>query len=262
MWKLLALKEIFSSRKKFHESVLVWIQRPNVCNKIISCCTLQPPNFLQSDFISDSNISLEKKNFVHKLLIDSKIKCSNCNKDLQFLEKTETINCGVRKFVPRRHDLYQVGSELIVVLKNGFLFLPLDESNTLFSQATAYLVTFCSPCNEKEEPENLISLMDTQNSGTLSLFTLNYQDISFDHNCSSLNKTKEITQPNCFVTSKWLLDKLFPTLCKWCLDESQNLPSNFHLPPSLSLIDKEKYSTLYQNLKVKYGVPISQVSYF
>ena len=255
MWEILAFAKVKNTYKAFNESVLVWLQRPNVCSKIISCCNIQSDlNKLNDD------IPKETKDCVYKLIekINSK-KCPNCGIQWKLCENTILDLC-IRKLVPRRHDLYSESFELFVPLKNCYFFLPLNTLHLPFVEAVAYIITFCEFCIQSSVSSSSIESSKDSfylNFGTLAIYTWNFLGTSIDKNEKKAIATKKLS--TCFVTKTWLQNSLFPNLSKWSQEQCQNSKSNLHLPPSLSLIEKEKYSVLYQKLKTRYGVPISQV---
>ena len=272
MWKMLSNYKLADDRRSFCNSLLVWLERPNVCCKILSCCTLEPCtiNLETSDFSVGSNdnrsVPLKTQKFALFLLqLGKTINCPSCQgiQSYSSVQKDSSDNKNFRKYflrklVPRRQKVYKKCFEFVVEAENCYIFIPLNSKTLLPTvENDAYMINFSNICLSD------VTTNPCANSGfgVLSAFELTNSinlldsldipsNIPTENNCENLS--------NCFITKSWLIEKLFPILCKWSVAKANNT-STSKLPPSLSLIDCERYSSLYQELKQKYGVSLSQV---
>ena len=210
-WKEEKCYEGEISLEAFNSSVSVWIDRPNICFKPVSCAKC-------------SKIEKADENFI-RLTTDV-----NNNQN-----STDNLNYEVqlRKFVPRRSKFYSTSFEIIVHDKsnNLFAFYPLNNNQTLNENETSYALKLK---RSKDKKDSII------------LYT------------RVLNK--ESSSKNlCHPTYDWLKDNLLDNISKWTSDCST---SSQGFPVSHSLIDRENYAVMYEDLKEKYGKKIAEVCCF
>nr|CAB3267262.1 probable tRNA (uracil-O(2)-)-methyltransferase [Phallusia mammillata] len=94
---------------------------------------------------------------------------------------------------------------------------------------------------------------DKQQGSYIFMYVLQSKTLD-EKNIDSVNCQSHLK--DCFVTEDWLRSVLMPTLVKWCNDDQTN---NSKLPPSHSLINQERYSILYHELKKKYGLHLAKI---
>ena len=266
MWKILSSYKLNDDFKSFDDSVSVWLKRPNVCSKIISCCTLKPLQIdltnLDMSLANQDCIPLCTQQYAHSLhQLSKQVQCLSCQ-GIQTARLT-CENVGVqsylRKLVPRRPDVCKICYEFVIDAKNCVIFIPLNSDNfSPSSENITYMIQFTNTCTSD------LAKNSCANSGrgiiTACTFSQNetlFHELGIRNFNSSDDNSK--APSNCFVTSSWLHEKLFTTLCRWC-EENHVKETKLKLPPSLSLLDQEKYSFLYLKLKQKYGIPLSQVT--
>ena len=275
MWKTCLYSEVPVNVNKFYNSVSVWLSRPNVCCKAISSCILeQLDSFDSADNILNLNehskISKQTKTFAVNLARScQKLKCSGCSDAHNYMTNSEeSFVLHLRKLIPRQPDIYQVSFEVVVTRKDFFLFISLDSNTFLpLQQSMAYAICFCcgneklnKNCVDDENLKGIFSINTVQCCD--ELLTKNGIDVAANNSASAnveaMTSTFSETQRHCFPSQAWLIEKLFPILCKWSVDDNKK-HSDFALPPSLSLIDQERYAFLYHKLKQEYGIPLSKV---
>ena len=204
------------TEEAYNSSVAVWIDRPNICFKPVSCAKCS-----QAEKIHDSFLKLTAA-------------LSNClDKNKQtHSQPTNSLDYDVqfRKFVPRRSKFYNTSFELIVHDKSSklFAFFPLNSDHTL---------------NENETSYALQLKISTDNKDCIALYT-------------SVNNKESSTRKFCHPTYDWLKDNLLENISKWTNDCST---SSQGFPVSHSLIDRENYAIMYEELKEKYGKKIAEV---
>jgi len=272
MWKNFSNNKILDHCDSFADSIEVWLKRPNVCCKMISCCCLELINLDITDTNADSllfytdqtPLPLQTLKFAKSVFnISKQIVCLSCH-GIQCLQS----NCQervipksfLRKLVPRRPDVHSFCYEFVVDSKYSLIFIPLNTDTFLpSSKNCSYLIQFTNSCSSKFAENHCVNY----GFGVLSSYTLSHSKVLFQKlGIEYLKDTASSSNAlsNCFVTKTWLLEKLLPTLCNWCEEKNEHKKSSMSkLPSSLSLIDQEKYAFLYHKLKKKYGTPLSLV---
>ena len=259
------------SWQSYNESVSVWLNRPNIVNKNLSCCTLKSlslnDNHADAQWINDERIPLLTQNFAKNCLqLSNDTKCTNCDEVRSYTLATDEVDKPsffLRKLIPRRPDLYCASYELVVKSASSFIFIPINFSTFLPEcDYDVYVLRYTNSCVKSPE---VSSECIHSNSGGISIAILSGSSDKVEsprkkirQSSDNENSTPSSDLKLCFVEKSWMIKKLFPTLCKWC-EEKNKSKSKLILPPSLSLIDQEKYSLCYHLLKQKYGVPLSQV---
>ena len=241
-WLKLACCETSGDLESFQKSVMVWINRPNVCNRIVSCSVVTH--------------ALPEYNSLHANLKESIEHASYLLRSYQKIANREDfIKTGdyefqymLRKLVPKRPKVFRSSIELVVSHQHMYLFVPLNEEYILPGYiGVTYILHYFEELGKSATRVPKISAV--------------YLD------CMEPTSRSVCVQPliaclkDCFVTKEWIQTVLLPKLCRWSNSENaQAVKQPF--PNSHSLIDAEKYSLLYDTLKKKYGLKIAAVSKF
>ncbi|CAK8686225.1 unnamed protein product [Clavelina lepadiformis] len=246
----------------FQNALRVWIDRPNVCNKMISCSKTEDIAMTTIDGEAGNGLmTSDLKEFVQSLpqITPRCSKCGALTSCVNFVHSSEK-SYFVRKLVPRRPDCYLSNYELVLSSRNSFLFVPLQTETFYPDHVYDIYVVIYGDCDVDHVKDNSNDeRKQSENSNFLSAYSLVLDKQIVDSNKTD-NASQGAMKRACYVTSQWVSQKLLPTLSKWCDEESAKLGEKKPtFPPSLSLIDKEKYTLLYNSLKFKYGREISKI---
>ena len=217
----------------FKPSVKVWIERPNVCFKLVSCCAV-----VSHDKLHALRNSLPQETLQFASSILSKLKGSSP------YHIDQCISAQVRRMVPKRLEIYDVYHELILEFHDAFLFIPLC-SDTLvpYNHSSSYFIQCCKA-----------NLKNNEQAVQIRLY------LSFDS--SNTDQTDPVVSGKklCTPNDSWLKETLVRTLLKWCLEKKKTDDNGFALPSSLSCINQEQYTMKYSKLKIQYGKEIAEVN--
>ncbi|XP_018673026.2 putative tRNA (uracil-O(2)-)-methyltransferase isoform X2 [Ciona intestinalis] len=250
-WFELGSSKSSCSADAFCNSVKIWIERPNICSKVVSCAKIEEIKSKESLIWNKcSDLPKSTEHFCINV-VSAPFTCSYCNKSFQD-NNFKDAKVVLRKLVPRNCEIHHAGHELIITTEEAAFFFPLQPDSLSNSpEQTTYMFNNHSCMLESES-----SITDEHYRITLFVFNKSQKE-----NESQLNQfSTKLPKRSCHATQQWLTEKLFPLICKWSNEENTKLPKNSKkFPTSLSLIDKEKYSILYQELKRKYGLELAKV---
>lgn len=225
-WNFVSSLEIHCDQNAFHDAIDVWIHRPNVCSKIVSCATVELAS--KNPLLNSSNL----KDLLDKLSL-SGIKDGNivtgCSSGGNHESSIEVL---CRKLFPKNPSVHSTLSEVIVKTNFSVSFIPVSEDFTLDDQEIMYKIELISSLQD----------LSLQDKGQLLNKNHIYLHV-FGDDCLRSSKT-------CAPTRQWLSEKFLPILVKWT---ENSKTSGENLPASLSLIPQNDYAPVYQNLKEKYG---------
>ena len=215
-------------------NILVWLKRPNVCSKMLSCCTIEPLHPDTNNFYVSADtkqkIPLGTIEFFQTLFqLSKQIKCLSCHGVLGYDSDQSIIpKLYLRKLVPRRHDIHRICYELVCESKNCFVFIPLHfETLTPSEENNAYLFVFTNTCSAVPMRNNC----DYWGFGCLTVCVLSQDEALKNGAGEMISATPKNDISDCFVTKTWLIKNFFQ---HWAIGAKRK--TNPHLKQSFHLL--------------------------
>ena len=219
----------------FKSSLELWVTRPNLCNKIVSCSTITPEEGLADVGVADIS--------AFKRIIDDFLSSTQNKLSKEMVE----VSWRLRKLVPKKINVFSEALEMVFQSKNFYVFVPVTSSFQYDSNKVSYAVTKSLVTKDENMKDDIL----------VSLWSYSGEKQTVDEAATAEEVTVASQQlRDCRPTLNWLRDQLLTNLEKW-MKETKDEESEF--PVSHSLIDRELYARKYEELKEKYGKKIAQV---
>lgn len=227
-----------SSASQFWKAISIWMRNPHVINRRIlvarELLAVEINCNISNIFEHIVKLQIQPDNFEHDLSTESqkylleKLGIADNCRPLEYLDQIEALNDDrvyfyVRKLLPRNTQLFSPTLEFTIV----------DKSSV--SVASFYKCI----------------VQDKQSLGPNAAYKVQHQEYS--STCISIHKSEGDRDSG--KSSDWLRSKFLPRLIKWMMNEDSVGPKI----SSLSLVSAEKYTSLYNRLKEKYGTEMVKV---
>nr|XP_039266073.1 probable tRNA (uracil-O(2)-)-methyltransferase [Styela clava] len=266
-WNILNSGEVCCNLDSFFNSVQIWINRPNVCCKMISCASVydleissvgrKHSNTLIPDYLDICQLEKE----IYNALVPG----SNTENDAEdpFDKFMLQLKVHLRKLVPKNPDVHSPCYEVMVFRNNSVMFIPLTSDLKLSFVSYWYEIEHCTIETQTDSCATQCPVTGSEEQkcqkiiGSIQIKSVNFDSTKylFDN-----HPKKRSCRPN----EQWVKDKLLTSIVKWTDEKfSATYPLNgkqkMLLPTSLSLIPQEEYAEKYQQLKRKYGHDIMKI---
>ncbi|XP_012537223.1 probable tRNA (uracil-O(2)-)-methyltransferase [Monomorium pharaonis] len=228
-------KNTNSSNSQFWEAIGIWMRNPHVVNRRILASQelfkvevrhnvsyiferIEKLQIQPDDFEHDSSSSEAIKHLLDNLGITEYCQYSvQCTDPIEAVEDSDKTYLYVKKLLPRNTQIFSPTLELLLVDRSSASVTTFHKSivpgKLSLGPNTAYRI------QHREYVSTCISIHRSDNG-------------NYDKGC------------------EWLKSKLFPRLMKWLNRENDNAGPRIS---SLSLVSVERYTSLYNQLKEKYG---------
>ncbi|XP_077995861.1 putative tRNA (uracil-O(2)-)-methyltransferase [Glandiceps talaboti] len=232
----------------FWKAIEIWLQKPHVVNRRL-CGTAVLyrtilPYGVALTFLRQERILLVCESLTKESLETNHLLCPRSYDGQKQSENDDDVTCSnhgngrdvefcIRKLLPKQLDRNQAINECVILDK------------------TLKVATFLSFQKSKPDVESIPSIVYA--------YKISFIESDDDNSCARVqlcvhdNKQEFIngvTNP----TSCWLLQQLIPKLVRWMEVSDPSTPVS-----NKSVLDIEKYTTLYQQLKQKYGPDMIRV---
>lgn len=225
-WEILKSLSVECDISQFKDVINVWIERPNVCSKVVSCASVEHISFTH---LLNSEISqLIDDTMGERNILTTDNDQDSCIDKVMF-----------RKLFPKNPANHSIGCEIVLMEKLKAVFIPVIDQFKPNLQEVLYKIELV--------PKNSNSLHEGATA-----FDLEQISIAVYSTGSFITENSK----TCHPTEDWLQENLLPSLIKWTRN---SVNSESKIPNSLSQLPQCEYAPLYQSLKEKYGKKIGEM---
>lgn len=225
----------------FWKAVEIWLNSPHLINRRILCSSQLSMYKLTN--VDKTEIFKWFTNIKNELVVVENVEC----KIIDSLKVSNTKNISVDTCHGIEDiDYSQIGENQVyirfakLIPRHTIKFSQTLEISLIDIESNSVIYLFDKYCYNEEK----------KSLGFESLYQIAYTN---DHVSINVQNSKQWTDSGSLL---WFKNQLFPKLLKWIENEG---PKNTLVSGSLKLVSSEKYTHLYNALKVKYGTDMIEI---